>query len=63
MPSCWRRLEVVRARWWWRRNERKRTKVNHDVVDGGLKLRPLLKIAFNINALALDNKIKRVIIL
>jgi hypothetical protein len=63
IPSGWRRLEVVRERWWWRRNDRRRTKINHDVVDGGFKLRSPLKIALDISAHYFDIEIKTFIIL
>jgi len=35
----WGRIGGVRARWWWWKNERERTKINRDAVDGGFKLR------------------------
>ena len=31
-------LEAVRARWWWWRNEGRRTKINRDLVDDSFKL-------------------------
>jgi len=40
-----------------------RTKINRDVVDGGLKLRSPSKIAFDINAGLFDNEIKSCVIL
>jgi hypothetical protein len=49
---------VVSARWWWWRNEGGRTKINHDVIDGGLKLRSPTNIMFDMNAYKSDNKIK-----
>jgi hypothetical protein len=58
IPSGWGRLELINARWWWRRNEGRRTKVSHDVVDGSFKLCSPSQIAFDINACRVDNKIK-----
>jgi hypothetical protein len=59
----WARVEVVSARWWWWRNEGGRTKINRDVVDGGLKLRSPSKIAFDISVRFFDSEIKNDIIL
>jgi hypothetical protein len=42
---------------------RERTKINRDVVDGGLKLRSPTKITFDMNAYQSDNKVKNCIIL
>ena len=36
------------------RDERRRTKINRDLVDGGLKLRSPLKIVFDINTCKFD---------
>ena len=47
---------VVRARWWWSRNEGEQTKTNCDLVNGGLKLCSRLKIAFDIDTIIPDNK-------
>jgi hypothetical protein len=41
----------------------KRTKLNHDVVDGIFKLRPSSKIAFDIGVRSFDKKIENCVIL
>ena len=55
--------EVVEERWWrwWRRRERRN--INRDAVDVKLKLHSRLKIAFDMNTLKVDNKIKNCIVL
>jgi hypothetical protein len=49
--------------WWWWRNEGGRTKINCDVVDGGLKLRSPTKIMFDMNTYKSNNDNKNCIIL
>ena len=53
---------MERARWWWRKNERGRTKINRDAVDVAFKLRSPPKITLDIGACQSDNKIKSIII-
>ena len=57
------RIGRERARWWWRKNERRCTNINPIRVDVRLKLRSPVQIAFDINARELDNEIKICIIL
>ena len=56
------KLKWQGQRWWWW-DERRWTKINRDVVDGGLKLCLPTKIAFDMNAALCDNKIKVWIVL
>jgi hypothetical protein len=48
--------------WWWK-DEREWVKINHDGVDGGLKLRFPSQIMFDMNACESDSQIKNCIIL
>jgi hypothetical protein len=54
----WAWVGMVSGGWLWWKNEGGRTKINRDVVDGGLKLRSPSKIAFDMSVSLFDSKIK-----